>query len=149
MSRHVCNSWKEERIIPSSILKVLPYTSQFTQMQLILRCPLVWTVEKKCTSLKTVTNHTKWRRTAVTCKTFYTKKHYVCTQHGVRYVYWARYTIWWLWKLESTLVHRVMWRSLYEIIVNMNCRCLLKHGRDSTSSVGIFTSCETNTRTIL
>jgi len=46
-SRHVRNSWKEERITPSLILEVLSYTSQFTRMQSVLRYPLVGMVEKK------------------------------------------------------------------------------------------------------
>ena len=39
------------------------------------------------------------------------------------------FTIWRIrainfWKLESTLVHRVTWRSSWEIIADTNCRCL-------------------------
>jgi len=45
MSRHVHN-WKEGRVTPSSILEMLPYTSQFTRMQSVLQYPLVRMIEK-------------------------------------------------------------------------------------------------------
>ena len=64
----------------------------------------------------------------------------------VRCVYWADVIIWRLqatsiWKLESMLVHRVTWRSPWEIIADTNCRYLSKRGRAFTSSNGIFTRC--------
>ena len=39
------------------------------------------------------------------------------------------------------LVHRVTWRSPWEIIADTNCRYLSKRGRAFTSSNGIFTRC--------
>jgi len=64
VSRHIRNSWKEGKVIPSLILEVLLYTSQF--MQSVLRYPFVRMAEN--ISLKRAIHRMKRRKTAITCK---------------------------------------------------------------------------------
>ena len=135
MLRYVRNSWKEGRISLSSILEVLPYTSQFTDA-ISLVIPAYMNDWKMY--FAKATHRMKRRRTIETCvSTFYTQKKPFLTLHTytvwsiMRCIYWADITIWRLratsiWKLESMLVHRVTWRSPWEIIADTNCRCLWK-----------------------
>jgi len=85
---------------------------------------------KKCTSLKTVTHHTKWRRTAVTCKfqcSIHKRNVFIIIFFNITYVHSMKHHAVRLlsrrygykyWKLKSTLVHRVTWRSLWKIIAD-------------------------------
>jgi len=143
VSRHVRNSWKEGKVIPSLILEVLLYTSQF--MHSVLRYPLVRMAEN--ISLKRAIHETKQymkrRKTAITCK-FQRSIH----KRNIFFLILCMYPAWSImrllsrrydltlratnfWKLESMLAryveitlgdHRrhelmtslMMWKSLYE-----------------------------------
>jgi len=76
-TRHVHNSWKEERIIPSSILEVLYVAIYADAISLAISA---YTNGWKISSLKTATHHMKWRRTVETCKFKRIKRKFLYTK---------------------------------------------------------------------